>query len=137
MEAIKTEAMRRAKEEGIIFIDEIIAVSSSNSRQDSKQRRSSKRLASIVGGLKRIYKIWSFKYWSYFIYSSRAFHVASWSIPSFKVVSLRVELDSLDEDVYMKIFLTKLKNFQSKSCLTELKMLSLFDDNAIKDSCTS
>lgn len=53
-ESIKSEALKRAENEGIIFIDEIdkIAVSSGNSNRQDPSKEGAKRLTSYSRGIK-------------------------------------------------------------------------------------
>ncbi|WP_326833116.1 HslU--HslV peptidase ATPase subunit [Campylobacter portucalensis] len=139
MEAIKTEAMRRAKEEGIIFIDEIdkVAVLSSNSRQDPSKEGVQRDLLPIVEGSSVSTKYGVLNTDHILFIAAGAFHVSKPSdlIPELQGrFPLRVELDSLDEDALYEI-LTKPKNSLLKQYIALLKTEDVelkFDDNAIK-----
>ena len=101
MESIKTEALRRAENEGIIFIDEIdkIAVSSANSnRQDPSKEGVQRDLLPIVEGSNVQTKIGNLKTDYILFIAAGAFHLSKPSdlIPELQGrFPLRVELDSL------------------------------------------
>ena len=103
MESIKTEAVRRAENEGIIFIDEIdkVAVSSGNSgRQDPSKEGVQRDLLPIVEGSTVTTKFGAIKTDHILFIAAGAFHISKPSdlIPELQGrFPLRVELDSLDE----------------------------------------
>ncbi|NLY03559.1 MAG: HslU--HslV peptidase ATPase subunit [Campylobacter sp.] len=114
MEAIKTEAMRRAKEEGIIFIDEIdkVAVSSGNRQGDPSKEGVQRDLLPIVEGSSVSTKYGILETDYILFIAAGAFHMSKPSdlIPELQGrFPLRVELDSLDEKALYQI-LTKTKN---------------------------
>ncbi len=115
MERIKQEALKKAQEEGIIFIDEIdkIAVSSKNSgRQDPSKEGVQRDLLPIVEG-STVSTKWGPVNTDHILFiAAGAFHLSKPSdlIPELQGrFPLRVELDSLDEEALYKI-LTQTKN---------------------------
>ncbi|MDR2790351.1 MAG: HslU--HslV peptidase ATPase subunit [Campylobacteraceae bacterium] len=140
-EAIKREAVKRAQEEGIIFIDEIdkIAVSSaSQGRQDPSKEGVQRDLLPIVEGSTVSTKLGSIDTDHILFIAAGAFHLSKPSdlIPELQGrFPLRVELSPLDEDTLYKI-LTQPKNSllrQYKALLSTEKVELIFDDNAIKE----
>lgn len=140
-ESIKNEALKRAENEGIIFIDEIdkIAVSSSNSnRQDPSKEGVQRDLLPIVEGSSVQTKIGTLKTDHILFIAAGAFHLSKPSdlIPELQGrFPLRVELDSLDDKALYEI-LTRPKNSLLKQYEQLLKTESLeleFDDEAIKE----
>jgi ATP-dependent HslUV protease ATP-binding subunit HslU len=140
-EAIKREAVRRAQEEGIIFIDEIdkIAVSSaSQGRQDPSKEGVQRDLLPIVEGSTVSTKLGSIDTDHILFIAAGAFHLSKPSdlIPELQGrFPLRVELNSLDEDTLYKI-LTQPKNSllrQYKALLLTEEVELIFDDDAIKE----
>jgi ATP-dependent HslUV protease ATP-binding subunit HslU len=140
-EAIKREAAKRAREEGIIFIDEIdkIAVSSaSQGRQDPSKEGVQRDLLPIVEGSTVSTKLGSINTDHILFIAAGAFHLTKPSdlIPELQGrFPLRVELNSLDEDTLYKI-LTQPKNSllrQYKALLSTEKLELIFDDDAIKE----
>ncbi len=115
MEQIKQEALKKAQEEGIIFIDEIdkIAVSSSSSgRQDPSKEGVQRDLLPIVEGSTVSTKWGPIKTDHILFIAAGAFHLSKPSdlIPELQGrFPLRVELDSLDEEALYKI-LSQTKN---------------------------
>ena len=115
MENIKSEAIKRAENEGIIFIDEIdkVAVSSGNSgRQDPSKEGVQRDLLPIVEGSNVNTKFGNLKTDHILFIAAGAFHISKPSdlIPELQGrFPLRVELDSLDEDALYQI-LTQPKN---------------------------
>ena len=103
MESIKSEALRRAENEGIIFIDEIdkVAVASGNSnRQDPSKEGVQRDLLPIVEGSSVQTKIGTLKTDYILFIAAGAFHLSKPSdlIPELQGrFPLRVELDSLDD----------------------------------------
>ncbi|HEG1307931.1 TPA: ATP-dependent protease ATPase subunit HslU [Campylobacter jejuni] len=140
-ESIKSEALKRAENEGIIFIDEIdkIAVSSGNSnRQDPSKEGVQRDLLPIVEGSNVQTKIGTLKTDHILFIAAGAFHLSKPSdlIPELQGrFPLRVELDSLDDKALYEI-LTRPKNSLLKQCSQLLKTENLeleFDDEAIKE----
>ncbi|MGD9595719.1 MAG: HslU--HslV peptidase ATPase subunit [Wolinella sp.] len=140
MEAIKAEGLRRAEEEGIIFIDEIdkIAVSQgSSSRQDPSKEGVQRDLLPIVEGSTVSTKHGQIKTDYILFIAAGAFHLSKPSdlIPELQGrFPLRVELDSLDEETLYKI-LTQTKNSILKQyiALLETEGVELvFEDEAIR-----
>ncbi|EFK9800536.1 TPA: ATP-dependent protease ATPase subunit HslU [Campylobacter coli] len=140
-ESIKSEALKRAENEGIIFIDEIdkIAVSSGNSnRQDPSKEGVQRDLLPIVEGSSVQTKIGALKTDHILFIAAGAFHLSKPSdlIPELQGrFPLRVELDSLDDKALYEI-LTRPKNSLLKQYEQLLKTENLeleFDDEAIKE----
>ena len=115
MESIKAEALERAENSGIIFVDEIdkIAVSSgSQSRQDPSKEGVQRDLLPIVEGSSVTTKYGVIKTDHILFIAAGAFHLSKPSdlIPELQGrFPLRVELSSLDEEVLYQI-LTKPKH---------------------------
>ncbi|ECR5374887.1 ATP-dependent protease ATPase subunit HslU [Campylobacter coli] len=140
-ESIKSEALKRSENEGIIFIDEIdkIAVSSGNSnRQDPSKEGVQRDLLPIVEGSSVQTKIGTLKTDHILFIAAGAFHLSKPSdlIPELQGrFPLRVELDSLDDKALYEI-LTRPKNSLLKQYEQLLKTENLeleFDDEAIKE----
>ncbi|ECL6414217.1 ATP-dependent protease ATPase subunit HslU [Campylobacter coli] len=140
-ESIKSEALKRAENEGIIFIDEIdkIAVSSGNSnRQDPSKEGVQRDLLPIVEGSSVQTKIGTLKTDHILFIAAGAFHLSKPSdlIPELQGrFPLRVELDSLDDKALYEI-LIRPKNSLLKQYEQLLKTENLeleFDDEAIKE----
>ncbi|MCL4172254.1 HslU--HslV peptidase ATPase subunit [Campylobacter jejuni] len=140
-ESIKSEALKRAENEGIIFIDEIdkIAVSSGNSnRQDPSKEGVQRDLLPIVEGSNVQTKIGTLKTDHILFIAAGAFHLGKPSdlIPELQGrFPLRVELDSLDDKALYEI-LTRPKNSLLKQYSQLLKTENLeleFNDEAIKE----
>ncbi|EJL0301575.1 ATP-dependent protease ATPase subunit HslU [Campylobacter jejuni] len=140
-ESIKSEALKRAENEGIIFIDEIdkIAVSSGNSnRQDPSKEGVQRDLLPIVEESNVQTKIGTLKTDHILFIAAGAFHLSKPSdlIPELQGrFPLRVELDSLDDKALYEI-LTRPKNSLLKQYSQLLKTENLeleFDDEAIKE----
>ncbi|EAL7967322.1 ATP-dependent protease ATPase subunit HslU [Campylobacter coli] len=140
-ESIKSEALKRAENEGIIFIDEIdkIAVSSGNSnRQDPSKEGVQRDLLPIVEGSSVQTKIGTLKTDHILFIAAGAFHLSKPNdlIPELQGrFPLRVELDSLDDKALYEI-LTRPKNSLLKQYSQLLKTENLeleFDDEAIKE----
>ncbi|MFK0432306.1 ATP-dependent protease ATPase subunit HslU [Campylobacter jejuni] len=140
-ESIKSEALKRAENEGIIFIDEIdkIAVSSGNSnRQDPSKEGVQRDLLPIVEGSNVQTKIGTLKTDHILFIAAGAFHLSKPSdlIPELQGrFPLRVELDSLDDKALYEI-LTRPKNSLLKQYSQLLKTENLeleFNDEAIKE----
>ncbi|NDJ26391.1 HslU--HslV peptidase ATPase subunit [Campylobacter sp. MIT 12-8780] len=139
MESIKSEALKRAENEGIIFIDEIdkVAVSSSNSsRQDPSKEGVQRDLLPIVEGSSVQTKIGTLKTDHILFIAAGAFHLSKPSdlIPELQGrFPLRVELDSLDDKALYAI-LTRPKNSllkQYEQLLATEKVRLEFKDEAI------
>ncbi len=139
-EQIKREALKRAEEGGIIFLDEIdkIAVSSrSDGRNDPSKEGVQRDLLPIVEGSIVSTKFGSIKTDHILFIAAGAFHLTKPSdlIPELQGrFPLRVELESLDEDALYQI-LTKPKNSlleQYKALLSTEAVELKFDDSAIR-----
>lgn len=140
-ESIKSEALKRAENEGIIFIDEIdkIAVSNGNSnRQDPSKEGVQRDLLPIVEGSNVQTKIGTLKTDHILFIAAGAFHLSKPSdlIPELQGrFPLRVELDSLDDKALYEI-LTRPKKSLLKQYSQLLKTENLeleFNDEAIKE----
>ncbi len=140
MEAVKQEALRRAENGGIIFIDEIdkIAVSANNqSRQDPSKEGVQRDLLPIVEGSDVSTKYGIIKTNHILFIAAGAFALSKPSdlIPELQGrFPLRVELDSLDEETLYAI-LTQPKNSLLKQyqALLETEGVNLeFNDGAIR-----
>ncbi|EHL91446.1 ATP-dependent protease ATPase subunit HslU [Campylobacter sp. 10_1_50] len=141
LESVKTEALRRAENEGIIFIDEIdkVAVGSgSSNRQDPSKEGVQRDLLPIVEGSNVNTKCGNLKTDHILFIAAGAFHISKPSdlIPELQGrFPLRVELDSLDEDALYQI-LTQPKNSLLKQYIALLSTENVeleFDDEAIKE----
>ena len=141
LESVKTEALRRAENEGIIFIDEIdkVAVGSgSSNRQDPSKEGVQRDLLPIVEGSNVNTKFGNLKTDHILFIAAGAFHISKPSdlIPELQGrFPLRVELDSLDEDALYQI-LTQPKNSLLKQYIALLSTENVeleFDDEAIKE----
>lgn len=137
---IKAEAIRRAENEGIIFIDEIdkIAVSSGNSgRNDPSKEGVQRDLLPIVEGSSVNTKYGNMNTDHILFIAAGAFHISKPSdlIPELQGrFPLRVELDSLDENALYEI-LTKPKNSLIKQYIALLATEGLklkFSEDGIK-----
>ena len=140
MEQIKQEALKKAQEEGIIFIDEIdkIAVSSSSSgRQDPSKEGVQRDLLPIVEGSTVSTKWGPIKTDHILFIAAGAFHLSKPSdlIPELQGrFPLRVELGSLDEEALYKI-LSQTKNSLIKQyqALLSVEGVKLeFSDDALR-----
>ncbi|MBF0923401.1 MAG: HslU--HslV peptidase ATPase subunit [Campylobacter concisus] len=141
LESVKTEALRRAENEGIIFIDEIdkVAVGSgSSNRQDPSKEGVQRDLLPIVEGSNVNTKFGNLKTDHILFIAAGAFHISKPSdlIPELQGrFPLRVELDSLDEDALYQI-ITQPKNSLLKQYIALLSTENVeleFDDEAIKE----
>ena len=138
-EAIKIEALKRAENGGIIFIDEIdkIASGKKNQGQDPSKEGVQRDLLPIVEGSSVQTKFGQIKTDHILFIAAGAFHVSKPSdlIPELQGrFPLRVELESLDEDALYKI-LTNTKNSLLRQYKALLKVEDVeleFDDDAIK-----
>lgn len=138
-EAIKVEALKRAENGGIIFIDEIdkIASGKKNNGQDPSKEGVQRDLLPIVEGSSVQTKFGQIKTDHILFIAAGAFHVSKPSdlIPELQGrFPLRVELESLDEEALYKI-LTNTKNSllrQYKALLAVEDVELEFDDEAIR-----
>jgi ATP-dependent HslUV protease ATP-binding subunit HslU len=139
-EEMKKEAIRKAQEEGIIFIDEIdkIAVGTGNSsRNDPNKEGVQRDLLPIVEGSVVNTKYGQVKTDHILFISAGAFHLSKPSdlIPELQGrFPLRVELDNLTEETLYKI-LTQPKNSLLKQYQALLKVEEVelkFSDDAIQ-----
>ncbi|MDR3346701.1 MAG: HslU--HslV peptidase ATPase subunit [Campylobacteraceae bacterium] len=138
-ETMRLEAVQRAQEEGIIFIDEIdkIAVpSTSQGRQDPSKEGVQRDLLPIVEGSAVTTKLGTIDTDHILFIAAGAFHLSKPSdlIPELQGrFPLRVELNSLDEGTLYKI-LTQPRNSllrQYKALLSAEGVELIFDDDAI------
>ena len=138
-EAIKIEAVKRAQNGGIIFLDEIdkIASSKTNQNQDPSKEGVQRDLLPIVEGSSVQTKFGQVKTDHILFIAAGAFHVSKPSdlLPELQGrFPLRVELESLDEEALYKILTnTKnslLKQYQALLAVEELELE--FDDSAIR-----
>ncbi len=138
-EAIKVEAVKRAENGGIIFLDEIdkIATGSKNQNQDPSKEGVQRDLLPIVEGSAVHTKFGSIKTDHILFIAAGAFHVSKPSdlLPELQGrFPLRVELDNLDEEALYKI-LTNTKNslLRQYKALLEVEEVELeFEDEAIQ-----
>ncbi|MBP7770138.1 MAG: ATP-dependent protease ATPase subunit HslU [Aliarcobacter sp.] len=138
-EAIKIEALKRAENGGIIFLDEIdkIASGKKNNGQDPSKEGVQRDLLPIVEGSSVQTKFGQLKTDHILFIAAGAFHVSKPSdlIPELQGrFPLRVELESLDEEALYKI-LTNTKNSllrQYKALLAVEDVELEFEDAAIK-----
>ncbi len=137
---MKREALKRAEDGGIIFLDEIdkITVSSrSNGRNDPSKEGVQRDLLPIVEGSIVSTKLGSIKTDHILFIAAGAFHLSKPSdlIPELQGrFPLRVELEPLNEDA-LCLILTKPKNSlleQYKALLRTEKMTLSFDNAAIR-----
>lgn len=137
---IKREALKRAEDGGIIFLDEIdkIAVSfRSEGRNDPSKEGVQRDLLPIVEGSIVSTKLGSIKTDHILFIAAGAFHLSKPSdlIPELQGrFPLRVELEPLNEDA-LCLILTKPKNSlleQYKSLLSTEEMTLSFEDAAIR-----
>jgi ATP-dependent HslUV protease ATP-binding subunit HslU len=137
---MKREALKRAEDGGIIFLDEIdkIAVASrSDGRNDPSKEGVQRDLLPIVEGSIVSTKLGSIKTDHILFIAAGAFHLTKPSdlIPELQGrFPLRVELEPLNEDA-LYLILTKPKNSlleQYKALLATEKMTLSFDDSAIR-----
>lgn len=139
-EKIKRDALERAQDGGIIFIDEIdkIAVASnSQGRQDPSKEGVQRDLLPIVEGSAVSTKLGTLNTDHILFIAAGAFHVSKPSDLTPELQGrfpLRVELNSLDENTLYKI-LTQPKNSllrQYQALLKTEDIELIFDDDAIK-----
>jgi ATP-dependent HslUV protease ATP-binding subunit HslU len=137
-EAIKVEAIKRAQNGGIIFLDEIdkIATGSKSQNQDPSKEGVQRDLLPIVEGSSVHTKFGQVNTDHILFIAAGAFHVSKPSdlLPELQGrFPLRVELDNLDEDALYKI-LTNTKNSLLRQYQALLKVEDVeleFDDEAI------
>ncbi|RXK07956.1 HslU--HslV peptidase ATPase subunit [Halarcobacter bivalviorum] len=137
-EAIKIEALKRAENGGIIFLDEIdkIATGSKSQNQDPSKEGVQRDLLPIVEGSSVHTKFGQIKTDHILFIAAGAFHVSKPSdlLPELQGrFPLRVELENLDEEALYKI-LTNTKNSllrQYKALLAVEDVELEFDDEAI------
>lgn len=139
-DAIKREALKRAENGGIIFIDEIdkIAVAAnSQGRQDPSKEGVQRDLLPIVEGSAVSTKLGTLNTDYILFIAAGAFHLSKPSdlIPELQGrFPLRVELNSLDEDTLYKI-LTQPKNSllkQYEALLKTENVTLIFENDAIR-----
>ena len=138
LEAIKTEALSRTENGGIVFIDEIdkIAIANKDGRNDPSKEGVQRDLLPIVEGSDVNTKYGMVKTDHILFIAAGAFHVSKPSdlIPELQGrFPLRVELQSLDEKALYTI-LTKTKNSllkQYEALLRVEGVTLVFDDEAI------
>ncbi len=140
MDLVKSEALKRVENGGIVFIDEIdkIAVSQkNNSRQDPSKEGVQRDLLPIVEGSSINTKYGVVKSDHILFIAAGAFHLTKPSdlIPELQGrFPLRVELNSLDEEVLYQI-LTRPRNSllrQYEALLSTEGVELKFDDDAIR-----
>lgn len=140
MTAINAEALRRAEDGGIIFLDEIdkIAISSkSQGRNDPSKEGVQRDLLPIVEGSSVTTKYGVINTDHILFIAAGAFHVSKPSdlIPELQGrFPLRVELESLTEETLYKI-LSQTKNsliHQYQALLSVEDVELIFDDEAVK-----
>jgi len=139
IEAIKEEAVKRAENGGIIFLDEIdkIAANSSVKGSDPSKEGVQRDLLPIVEGSTVNTKYGPVKTDHILFIAAGAFHVSKPSdlLPELQGrFPLRVELDSLTEDDLYKILVnTKNSLLKQYQALLKVENVELeFSDNAIK-----
>jgi ATP-dependent HslUV protease ATP-binding subunit HslU len=137
-EAIKIEAINRAQNGGIIFLDEIDKIATSKTgNQDPSKEGVQRDLLPIVEGSNVMTKYGQLKTDHILFIAAGAFHISKPSdlIPELQGrFPLRVELNSLNEDALYQI-LTKTKNSllrQYEAMLGVEGVTLKFDDDAIK-----
>jgi len=138
-ESIKQEAIRRAENGGIIFLDEIdkIASGKNNQNQDPSKEGVQRDLLPIVEGSSVQTKFGQVKTDHILFIAAGAFHVSKPSdlLPELQGrFPLRVELNPLDEEALYKI-LTNTKNslLRQYKALLDVEGVTLeFDDDAIR-----
>ncbi len=138
-ETIKLEAIKRAENGGIIFLDEIdkIATGSKNQNQDPSKEGVQRDLLPIVEGSSVHTKFGSIKTDHILFIAAGAFHVSKPSdlLPELQGrFPLRVELDNLNEEALYKI-LTNTKNSllrQYKALLAVENVELEFNDDSIR-----
>lgn len=140
-ESIKAEGLKRAQENGVIFIDEIdkVALSSKDSsRQDPSKEGVQRDLLPIVEGSVVNTKYGQIKTDYILFIAAGAFHVSKPSdlIPELQGrFPLRVELNSLDEEsLYQILTQTKSSLLRQYQLLLDTENIRLeFEDEAIRE----
>lgn len=140
MNAVQTQALKRAEEGGIIFLDEIdkIAVGAKNDgRSDPSKEGVQRDLLPIVEGSNVSTKFGQLKTDHILFIAAGAFHVSKPSdlIPELQGrFPLRVELNSMTEEALYKILTqTKSSLLRQYEALLKVEDIELsFDDEAIK-----
>ncbi len=140
-EAIKAEALKRAENSGIIFVDEIdkVAVSAkSQSRQDPSKEGVQRDLLPIVEGSDVNTKYGVIKTNHVLFIAAGAFHISKPSdlIPELQGrFPLRVELSSLSEETLYKIMTQPATSLlkQYEALLSTEDVTLKFEDEAIKE----
>lgn len=137
-EALKTEALNRCENGGIIFLDEIdkIATGSNNKNQDPSKEGVQRDLLPIVEGSSVHTKYGQVKTDHILFIAAGAFHVSKPSdlLPELQGrFPLRVELNPLDEsDLYQILTNTKNSLLRQYKALLDVEGVTLeFDDAAI------
>ena len=137
-DAINNEAIKRAQNGGIIFLDEIDKIASGRSEnQDPSKEGVQRDLLPIIEGSSVHTKYGQIKTDHILFIAAGAFHISKPSdlIPELQGrFPLRVELNPLDEEALYKI-LTNTKNSLLKQyqAMLEVEKVTLkFDDDAIK-----
>jgi ATP-dependent HslUV protease ATP-binding subunit HslU len=138
-ESIKIEALKRAQDGGIIFLDEIdkIASGKSNQNQDPSKEGVQRDLLPIVEGSTVNTKFGQVKTDHILFIAAGAFHVSKPSdlLPELQGrFPLRVELSSLDEEALYQILInTKNSLLMQYKALLEVEKVHLeFNDDAIR-----
>lgn len=140
MESVNSEAIRRAEQEGIIFIDEIdkIAVKGASNGQDVSREGVQRDILPFVEGCSVTTKYGTIKTDYILFIAAGAFHVASIDnlIPELQGrFPIRVDLDNLTKDDFVKI-LTEPKNAITKQYTDLLKVDNIeleFTQDAIEE----
>lgn len=139
IDELKIEALKKAEESGIIFIDEIdkTASDNSNSRQNPNKEGVQRDLLPIVEGSLVDTKYGQIKTDYILFIAAGAFHLSKPSdlIPELQGrFPIRVELDSLSEnDLYKILIQTKNSIIKQYIYLLETEGLTLkFDDEALR-----
>jgi len=140
MDAVSTEGVRRAEQEGIIFIDEIdkIAGKESKGSQDVSREGVQRDILPIVEGSTVTTKFGLVKTDYVLFIAAGAFHVSSFEdlIPELQGrFPIKVELDSLTKDDFVKI-LTIPENAVTTQYAELLKVDNIdleFKDDAIEE----
>ena len=140
LESVNSEAIKRAEQEGIIFIDEIdkIATKGSNNGQDVSREGVQRDILPFVEGCSVNTKYGIIKTDYILFIAAGAFHVASIDnlIPELQGrFPIRVELDNLTKDDFVKI-LTEPKNAITKQYEELLKVDNIeleFTEDAIEE----
>lgn len=140
LDSVNSEAIKRAEQEGIIFIDEIdkIAVKGASSGQDVSREGVQRDILPFVEGCSVTTKYGTIKTDYILFIAAGAFHVASIEnlIPELQGrFPIRVDLDNLTKDDFVKI-LTEPKNAITKQYADLLKVDNIqleFTTDAIEE----